>query len=533
MVSAPPPRHELFAVFDAGTQSIRGALVDVEGNVLDVVRTPIEPYYSERPGWAEQDPDYYWRSFCETSRRLCRSERFRPDAVRAVAVTVQRGTYLNLDAAGRPLRPAIVWLDERRADPSDWASPVLKLILKARGVYSTLDAYNRQCYANWIQQHQPEIWARTHKFVLLSGFFTHRLTGRFVESLGNNFGYLPVERGTFRWAGERDMVSRLFPIERDKLSDLVPQAELLGEVTARAAEETGLPQGLPVVASANDKACEMLGSGCLASNVACISFGTISTINALIDSHVELVPFLSPYPAAMPGFSYTEIPVMRGFWMVRWFREEFGWRERQAAEEREVTPEELFEQMASSVPPGSRGLVLQPYWSPFWVTSGHDARGSIIGFTGEHTRAHLYRAILEGLAYGLRHGADITEDKLGRFDRLRISGGGSQSDLAMQITADVFNLPAERPHTFETSALGAAIDAAVGTGCYPDFSSAARGMTRIRDRFDPIPANHGLYYELYHRVYREMTDRLRPLSAEIREIIEKASAGRGEGGVTA
>jgi sugar (pentulose or hexulose) kinase len=529
MVSVTSSGNELFAAFDAGTQSIRGALVDVEGNVLDVVRTPIEPYFSDRPGWAEQDPEYYWRMFCETSNQLRLSEHFRPDAIQAVAVTVQRGTYLNLDASGRPLRPAIVWLDERRADGSDWASPIQKLLLKAKGVFQTLDAFNRQCYANWIRQHQPEVWDRTHKFLLLSGFFTYKLTGRFVESLGNNFGYLPIDRGTFRWAEAKNVVSRLFPIEREKLPDLVPQAEVLGEISARASEETGLPEGLPVIASANDKGCEILGSGCLSSDIGCVSFGTISTINALVEEYVELEPFLSPYPAEMPGFSYTEIPVTRGFWMVRWVLEEFGWRERQLAEERGVTPESLFEEMAASVLPGCRGLVLQPHWSPFWATSGHDARGSIIGFTGEHTRAHLYRAILEGLAYGLRHGADITQEKLGPFERLRISGGGSQSDLAMQITADVFNLPAERPHTFETSALGAAIDAAVGTGHYPDFPTAVRRMTRIRDRFDPIPAHHELYSELYHRVYRQMNDRLRPLSAEIRDIIESAPAARGEG----
>lgn len=524
MTSAPSPDSERFVVFDTGTQSIRGALIDVDGNVLELVRTPIAPYVSARPGWAEQDPDYYWKQLCATGNELRRSEHFRPDAIRAAAVTVQRGTYVNLDARGRALRPAIVWLDERRAKPSPWAPAPLKLALKLRGVFSTLDAYNRQCYANWIRQHQPDIWKRTHKFLLLSGFFTYKLTGRFADSVGNNVGYLPFDRRTFGWARKRDIVWKLFPIEEEKLPELVPQTDLLGEITPQAAAETGLPEGLPVVASANDKACEILGSGCLSSDPGCVSFGTISTINALVDSYVELEPYLSPYPAAIPGLYYTEIPILRGFWMVRWFREEFGWRERELARERGVAPETLFDEMAVGVPPGSEGLVLHPYWTPFWATSGAGARGSIIGFTGGHTRAHVYRAILEGLAYGLRQGADITRRKLARpFSRLRVSGGGSQSHLAMQITADVLGLPTERPHTFETSALGAAIGAAVGAGCYSGFSAAVACMTRVRDRFEPSPANHELYSELYRRVFLKMGAPLQPLFAELRVIMEERS----------
>ena len=174
--------------------------------------------------------------------------------------------------------------------------------------------------------------------------------------------------------------------------------------------------------------------------------------------------------------------------------------------------------MIRPVPPGSMGLVLQPYWSPGLFTD-LEAKGTITGFSEIHTRAHLYRSILEGLAYALKEGAMLIERKNGvALESLRVSGGGSQSPTAMQITADVFGLPAVRPHTYETSTLGAAIVAAVGLKLYDGFADALKAMTRARDRFDPIPQNSRIYEELFHRVYRKMYRRLRPLLKEIREI---------------
>jgi sugar (pentulose or hexulose) kinase len=151
------------------------------------------------------------------------------------------------------------------------------------------------------------------------------------------------------------------------------------------------------------------------------------------------------------------------------------------------------------------GLTLQPFWSNGVKVPGPEAKGAIIGFGDIHTRAHIYRAILEGLAYALKEGAMRTEKKNGvKMEKLRLSGGGSQSRVAMQLTADIFDLPVERPHTFETSTLGAAIDAAVGLGLYPDFESAVRSMTRIRDAFEPVPEHRDIYQELFSRVYMRM-----------------------------
>jgi sugar (pentulose or hexulose) kinase len=163
--------------------------------------------------------------------------------------------------------------------------------------------------------------------------------------------------------------------------------------------------------------------------------------------------------------------------------------------------------------------MLQPYWSPGLRHPGPEARGAVIGFGDVHTRAHLYRAILEGLAYALREGAERTAKRSGiPVTELRVAGGGSQSDAALQLTADVFGLPAVRPHVYEASGLGAAIDAAVGLGLHPDFPTAVREMTRLGRTFEPDPRAHEIYDGLYRGVYSEMYRRLRPLYEEIRRV---------------
>ena len=166
--------------------------------------------------------------------------------------------------------------------------------------------------------------------------------------------------------------------------------------------------------------------------------------------------------------------------------------------------------------------MLQPYWTPGIRNPGLDARGAIIGFTDAHTRAHLYRAILEGLAYSLREGKERIEKRTKTpITSLRVSGGGSQSDVAMQATADIFNMPAARPHTFETSGLGAAIACSVGLGLHADFAAATAAMTRIGQAFEPDAARAALYERLYAGVYRKMYERLQPLYAELHAALDR------------
>lgn len=510
---------EILLAIDTGTQSIRALLYDLQGELLHKVRVPIESYYSKHPGWAEQNPEYYWEKLCHACQELWVQTEVDKDALAGLAITTQRGTVVNVDKDGKPLRPAIVWLDQRRTEGLKAVGGLWGIVFKLAGMSETAAYLQAETEANWIQTQQPEIWDRTYKYLYLSGYLTKKLTGQFVDSVASQVGYMPFDYKGLGWSKPWDWKWQAAPMDKALLPDLVPPGSLLGEITSEAANATGIPYHLPVIAAAADKACEVIGAGCLDPHIGCLSYGTTATINTTHRKYVEIVPLIPPFPSAVPGAYSLEMQVYRGFWMVSWFKEEFAHREQIMAEEQGIEPEELFDELVNQVPPGSMGLVLQPFWSPGLKTPGPEAKGSIIGFGDVHTRAHMYRAILEGLAYALREGKERTERRSRiPITELRVSGGGSQSDAAMQITADIFGLPTARPHLYETSGLGAAIDLAVGLGLHPDFDTAVREMTRLGDVFEPNPATREIYDGLYQRVYRQMYKKLKPLYDDIRKI---------------
>ena len=504
---------------DNGTQSVRALLFDLQGNLLGKGKVELEAYYSTQPGWAEQDPEYYWASLGEACQRLWAAVDIDRRLIKGVALTTQRGTLIHVDALGQPLRPAILWLDQRQAEVRGRIKGPWGWLFKLLGAQAAVDHFRAQAEINWVAQNQPEICAQTDKVLLLSGFLSHRLCGRFVDSLACCVGYLPFDYRRLKWAAPRDWKWQAIAVRREQLPELCKPGEQLGSISAAASRHTGIPEGLPLIAAGADKACEVLGAGVLEPHIACLSYGTTATINTTRRKYLETIRLIPPYPAALPAHFNTEVMIYRGFWMVSWFKQQFGQREMQRARELGVEPEALFDELVNAVPAGSMGLMLQPYWSPGVREPGLEAKGSIIGFGDVHTRAHIYRAILEGLAYALRQGKERIEKRSGtKITRLRVSGGGSQSDAAMQLTADIFGLPAERPHVYETSGLGAAIDCAVGLGLHPDFPSAVAAMTRVGRVFQPDPAAQRIYQQLYREVYLGMYRRLKPLYLRIRAI---------------
>lgn len=495
---------DVLLAIDNGTQSVRALIFDARGDLIAKSRVELNDYTCAQPGWHEHDANGFWNAVCEATQRLWQEQPHLRDRVAALAVTTQRGTVVNVDEQGEPLRPAITWLDQRKAQHIPAISPLWRAAFTAAGVAQTIRYFQHEAEANWLSTQQPDVWKATHKYLLLSGFLLHKLSGRFVDSIGSQVGYIPFDYKALRWASRSDWKWQALRIERSVLPDLVAPASIIGEITQSASAQTGIPRGTRIVAAAADKACEVLGAGCVDPRVGCLSFGTTATINVTTRRYLEATPFIPPYPAALPNAYNAEVQIFRGYWMVSWFKQQFG-----------VWGDELV----ASVPPGAMGLMLQPYWSPGIKNPGPEAKGAIIGFGDVHTRSHVYRAILEGLAFALREGKERIERR-GRLrvDSLRVAGGGSQSDAAMQITADVFGLPAARPHVYETSGLGAAIAASVGVGLHPDFETAVRQMTRIDRAFEPLEQNRRIYDALYRRVYRRMYAQLRPLYETIRDI---------------
>ena len=509
---------QLLAI-DHGTQSVRALIFDLKGNLLAKSRVPIDSYYSKEPGYAEQDPEVFWKGICAACQQLWAIPGVDKSAIAGVGLTTQRDTLINVGKDGLPLRPAIHWLDQRRTPGQKPLGGLWGTLFKVAGMSETVAYMQAEAEANWVRVYQPEIWKQTYKFLFLSGYLTYKLVNRYVDSIGCQVGYLPFDYKTKKWSPKSDWKWQAVPMDPSILPDLVPPTGLLGQITAEAALATGIPEGLPLIATAADKACEVIGAGCVDPQIACLSYGTTATINTTHKKYVEVIPLIPPYPSAVPDAYALEIQIYRGYWMVSWFKREFGMNEERLASERGVETEELFDDLVDSVPAGSLGLMLQPYWSPGLKVPGPEAKGAIIGFGDVHTRAHMYRSILEGLAYGLREGAERTTKRSHiPITAIRVAGGGSQSPAAMQLTADIFGLPTSRPHIYEASGLGAAMDVVVGLKLQPDFDTAVKEMTRQGTTFEPIAENQKIYDELYHRVYCKMYERLQPLYEEIRDI---------------
>jgi sugar (pentulose or hexulose) kinase len=507
--------QDLILTIDVGTQSVRALAFDATGTLIAKTQIHIQPYFSDKPGWAEQHVSVFWDAIGEACRLLW--DKIDKNRIAGVALTTQRGTIVVVDKNGDPLRPAISWLDQRRTEGLKPLGGKWGFLFKLARATGTVAHVQAEAEVNWIKTHEPEIWAKTHKILLLSGYLTYKLCGRYADSTASQVAYLPFDYKKHDWADDSDWKWDIMPATRDQLYDLVPPTQTIGQISAQAGDITGIPVGLPLIAAAADKACEIIGSGALDPHIGCLSYGTTATINTTHKRYVEVIPLIPPYPSAVPNHYSLEVQIFRGYWMVSWFKGQFGQHEQRIADERGIAPEVLFDELVRQVPAGSDGLLLQPYWTPGVRYPGPEARGAIIGFNDMHTRAHIYRAILEGLAFALRDAAERTVRRSGiPITELRISGGGSQSDEAMQLTADIFNLPASRPHTYETSGLGAAIDGAVGLGWHSDFMTAVNAMTRIERTFTPNPQNRAIYEEMYTNVYQKMYKRLKPLYMVLR-----------------
>ncbi len=506
---------------DNGTQSLRAILFDLSGNIIAKSQVPLlDAYFSDQPEWNEQHPHHFWDSLCRACNNLWQDPKVDRSSIKAVSVTTMRNTVINLDENGESLRPAIIWTDKRKVKKIKPITGLWKYAFKIAGVEETVQNFQASCQAAWIAENQPEIWNKTHKYLLLSGYLNFKLTGEYKDSLASQVGYIPFDYKKHQWAKDSDWKWQAAPIEKNKLPDLVKPGGLIGEINEAAALATGIPIKVPVISAGADKSSEVLGSGCIHDNQACLSYGTTATINVTSSKYIEPIQLVPPYPSNVSNAYTIEYQIYRGYWMVSWFKEQFGHLERDLSEKMGVAAEQLFDEAVVDIPPGSDGLMLQPYWSPGVKIPGPEARGAIIGFSDVHTRAHVYRAILEGIAYGLREGMESIEKRTKQpIKELIVSGGGSQSSVAMQLTADIFNMPAIRPHTYETSALGAAINAAVGVGVYSDYQEAVQAMCRHRETFEPIPENVALYENLYKEGYKKMYKQLKPIYQKFRELL--------------
>ena len=243
---------DLILAIDNGTQSVRALVFDLAGNLVAKQRVPIQSYFSEQPGWAEQYPQYFWESLCQACQELWRQGIVSKDALAGVTLTTQRSTVINLDRQGQPLRPAMLWLDMRRTYGLRPVGGFWGLLFMLSGMRETVAYLQAEAEANWIATYQPEIWKQTDKYVFLSGYLTYRLTGQMSDSVGCQVGYMPFDYKQLRWSSKSDWKWQAVAVEQRMLPKLVPPAGQLGEITPQASAESGIPAGLPLIAAAAD-----------------------------------------------------------------------------------------------------------------------------------------------------------------------------------------------------------------------------------------------------------------------------------------
>lgn len=505
-------------VFDIGTQSGRTMLVDAKGKIVAIEKKTYEkPYFSDQLDWAEQDPDMYFNCICETCKKVKEKA---PEAfanIKGVSITTIRDTVVCVDQKGNPLRLAIIWLDKRRAEGRPNFPPHTRIALKAVGMEETCDLQFQKSTCNWIMQNEPSIWEKTHKYIFLSTYLIFKLTGKIIDSKASMIGHMPFDNKSRDWMKKNAMVRPVFPVEKEKLCDLVESGQIMGHITKYMSEESGLAEGLPVVAAATDKACEILGLGCHDEETAAIGLGTTATISFLSNKYVEVEKYIPAYAALVPGKWNPEYEIYRGYWLLNWFKKEFAAKEVVQAEGLGISPEELLNRTLASIPAGCEGLLFQPYFTP--NVTMPSARGAMIGFSDVHTRHHLYRAIVEGINFALLDGMHMIESRAGiKFKKIAVGGGGSQSDEICQITANMFGVPVLRPENYEATGMGCAIATFVGIGHFKSFDEAVSSMVREERQFLPDKHQHKIYVELYEKVYKKIYGNLKDLYNELSNL---------------
>lgn len=519
----PDARSNLVLTIDYGTQSVRALIFNKYGDLLAKNKVEFKhPYYSLESGYAEQDPMFYWENLANATKGLKEQEPELWKELIGLSITTIRDTCVCLDEKCNPLRPIILWCDQRMATKEFCVKqlpPPRIAVYKLAKMFDPGVCQMQASACNWIKEFEPNIWQNTHKFVMFSTYITYLLTGNLVDSVANQIGHIPFNSRRNAWMNPTDLNYYIWDIPKEKLVDLVFPGDILGTISKEASDFTGIPEGLKLIASGSDKGCETIGSGAT-TNMASISFGTAATIQMTTEKYVEPVSFMPAYPAVISGLYNPEVQVYRGYWMVTWFKKEFARKEVVLARKLNTSPEALLDHALEQVPAGCDGLVLQPYWSP--TLKAPEGRGSIIGFSDVHSRAHLYRAIVEGIGFALMDGLKNMEKRSGiTVKKITVNGGGSQSDVICQITADMFGVPVVRAQTYETSGLGAAITAYVGLGVYEGIKPAITNMVKYTSEFRPNHEMNKIYQRIFNDVYKKMYKQLKPLYNELRKIIGK------------
>jgi xylulokinase len=502
------PAHYVIGI-DCSTTATKAVVWDAEGNSAAEGRATF-PLASPRSGWYEQDAEDWWQSTKTALKEA--AARVDPGRIRALGITHQRESFVCTDEGGHPLRQAILWLDARSYEEVDRHGSDRLHEITGKPPSMTPALYK----LFWLRANESELLDRTAKVLDVHAFLVYRLTGQWRTSwaCADPLGLLDMR--SFDWSDE---VLEEVDLERGQLCELSAPGSVVGELKEEVAREVGLPPGLPVVGGAGDGQAAGLGANVTEAGRAYLNLGTAVVSGTYSDDYAWGREFRT-LSGPIPGTYVPETLLRGGTYTISWFVENFG-GVRAAELGLDLSAEEILEAAASRVPPGAEGLLLLPYLNaastPYWDSQ---ARGVLFGLRGAHKKAHVYRAVLEGLAFEQRLETEAMEKGIGQpVEKFFAMGGGSRSPLFCQLMADVTGRPVTSCKEVETTCLGAGMLAAAAENS-AELRDVAATMCKEGASYEPNEERTTFYDRIYDDVFKELYPRLSALFPALAEALK-------------
>ena len=492
---------------DVGTGGTRAIVVDATGRIIGSATDEHVPFASPQIGWAEQDPRDWWRATCGAVRAALAAAALRGGDITAVGFSGQMHGSVLLDDTGEVIRPALIWCDQR-------TDAECRAITEQVGAARLIELTSNPALTGftlpkllWVRRHEPKAWARVAAVLLPKDYVRYRLTGDRATDVADASGTLLFDVAGRQWSG--DMLDAM-EIDAAVLPRAYESPEVTGSVSAEGATATGLREGTPVVAGGGDQAAGAVGMGIVRPGGVSATIGTSGVVFAATDR-----PALDPagrvhtFCHAVPG-RWHIMGVTQGAGLsLRWFRDQFG-----AGTGNDRDPYDRMTEEAALVSAGADGVL----WAPYLMgerTPHLDphARAALVGLAASHTRAHVLRAVLEGVTFSLKDSFSIFEEMQVPVSGVRLGGGGARSALWRQIQADVYGYPVEIVEAEEGAAYGAALLAGVGGGVWRTVEGACDAVVRVAARVMPDPAAAAVMTRQYQE-YRKVYPALRGLGRE-------------------
>ena len=494
---------------DIGTSACKVAVFDRLGRVLAAENGDYPVYYPHE-GWAEQNPEEWWKAVCGAVRGSIERAGILPEEIAGVGIDGQSWSAIAVDRRGNVLTNTPIWMDTRAQDICDRLNEEIGAEEIFRTAGNSLQPSYTTAKILWYKENLPEVYRNTYRILQSNSYIAFKLTGEMTQDLSQGYGLHCFNMRTGKW--DDRMCDRL-GIPREFLPEICGCDEIVGTVTKEAARETGLAEGTPVAAGGLDAACGTLGAGVIHPGETQEQGGQAGGMS-ICTKEYKADPRLILGFHVVPGLWLLQGGTTGGGGVMRWFEREFADYERMMKEETGVSSLNQLNEIAEKVSPGCDGLVFLPYMagerSPIWNPY---AKGVFYGLDFSKTKGHMVRACMEGVALSLRHNLEVAREAGAEAKVLRAMGGSANSLLWTQIKADITGKPIVVPASDTATTLGAAMLAGVGTGFYKDYEEAVKLTVSETRRHEPNEANRAVYdrtYETYLRLY----EALRPLMTE-------------------